>query len=312
MSNEVKKRSGIRSMSRRITPKSRKITDSVKVITIRELDKELFERFASLTKTWGKNVGEIFSRILENFLEIGSTNIFMPSFEERLKQMNCSYLEVIENLNELTIQKHDLTLLPKGVKLYFYNIRKLIFSEDINTSTLLDYVFRIKNSAVISSKNIQKLPYLSLFQNSSEYIGKNRKIKDVTIRNVNTKIWNDFIAHCQINASKASVIINRILWEVIPEMETTQILISKIKGPLDNILVVTSQKNVSINQEDLQKIADKKILFHRIEELILEDDISQEVFVEKVLGMYNCKKITFPKGISKLLQLSRVKEYPSK
>ncbi|MHA1441568.1 MAG: hypothetical protein ACTSPK_06885, partial [Candidatus Heimdallarchaeota archaeon] len=299
-------------MSRRIAPYSRKPTESFKVITIRELDKELFEQFTSLTKTWGKNVGEIFSRILENFLEIGSTNIFMPSFEERLKQMNCTYLEVIENLDELTIQKQDLISLPKGVKLYFYNIKRLIFSEDINTPTLLDYVFRIKNSAVIPPKNIQKLLYLSLFQNSSEYIGKNRKIKDVTIRNVDNKTWNDFIAHCQLNISKASVVINRILWEIIPEMEITQILISKIKEPLDNILVVTSQKNVSINQEDLQKIADKKVLFHRIEELILDEDISQEVFVEKVLGIYNCKKITFPKGISKLLQLSRVKEYPSR
>ncbi|MHA1503964.1 MAG: hypothetical protein ACTSPT_02100 [Candidatus Heimdallarchaeota archaeon] len=299
-------------MSRRIAPNSRKLAESFKVITIRELDKELFEQFTSLTKTWGKNVGEIFSRILENFLEIGSTNIFMPSFEERLKQMNCTYLEVIENLDELTIQKQDLISLPKGVKLYFYNIKRLIFSEDINTPTLLDYVFRIKNSAVIPPKNIQKLLYLSLFQNSSEYIGKNRKIKDVTIRNVDNKTWNDFITHCQLNISKASVVINRILWEIIPEMEITQILISKIKEPLDNILVVTSQKNVSINQDDLQKIADKKILFHRIERLILDEDISQEVFVEKVLGIYNCKKITFPKGISKLLQLSRVKEYPSR
>ena len=47
----------------------------------------------------------------------------MPSFEERLKQMNCTYLEVIENLDELTIQKQDLISLPKGVKLYFYNIK---------------------------------------------------------------------------------------------------------------------------------------------------------------------------------------------
>jgi len=298
-------------MSRRIAPSSRKITESFKVITIRELDKELFEQFASLTKTWGKNVGEIFSRVLENFLEIGSTNIFMPSFEERLKQMNCTYLEIIENLDELTIQKQDLTSLPKGVKLYFYNIKRLVFSEDINTPTLLDYVFRIKNSAVIPPKNIQKLHYLSLFQNSSEYIGKNRKIKDVTIRNVDTKIWNDFTSHCQLNDSKVSIIINRILWEIIPEMEITQILISKIKEPFDNILLVTSQKKVSINQENLQKIADKKVLFHRIEELNLQENISQEVFVEKVLGIYNCKKVTFPKGFSKLLQLSRVKEYPN-
>ena len=77
-------------MARRIPIKSKDSSQSSKVVTIRELDKDLFEQFASLTKTWGKNVGEIFSRILKNFLEIGSTNIFMPSFEERLKKMNCN------------------------------------------------------------------------------------------------------------------------------------------------------------------------------------------------------------------------------
>lgn len=298
-------------MSRRVPINLDNSLQSSKVVTIRGLDKELFEQFSSLTKTWGKNVGEIFSRILKNFLEIGSTNIFMPSLEDRLKRMNCTYLEIIENLDELVVQKQDLSSLPKGLKLYFYNIQKLVFSENIDTKTLLDYVYRIKNSAVFPPKNIPKLPYLSLFQNSPEYIGKNRQLKDVTIRNVETKIWNDFMAHCQLNYSKVSIVINRILWEIIPEMEITQILISKIKEPLENLYLITSHKSVSVNQENLLKIKDKKVLFHRIDELVLQDDISQEIFIEKVIGMYNCNKIIFPKGFPKLIKLSRVKDYPT-
>ncbi len=299
-------------MSRRVAIDQEKKAETAKVITIRELDKELFEQFTSLTKIWGKNVGEIFSRILKNFLEIGSTSIFMPSFEDRLKKMGCTYLEVIENLEELTIKKQDLTSLPEGVKLYFYNIKKLIFSEDINTPTLLDYVYRINNSSVIPPKNIQKLPYLSLLQINSEYLGKKRKIKDVTIRSVDSKIWNDFISYCQLNNNKTSIVINRILWEVIPEMEITQIMISKIKESIENVFLISSHESITINQNDLQKIGDKKVLFHRIKELTFKEDISQETFLEKVLGIYNCVNVNFPNDFSKLLQLSRVKDYPSK
>ncbi|MHA1124367.1 MAG: hypothetical protein ACTSO7_08920 [Candidatus Heimdallarchaeota archaeon] len=300
-------------MSKRIIIESKDPLKSAnKVVTIREVDRDLFEQFTSLTKTWRKNVGEIFSRVLENYLEIGSTNIFMPSFEERLKKMGCSYLEIIENLKELAIHKRDLTSLPKGVKLYFYNIKKLIFSEEINTSTLLDYVFRINNSVVIPPKNILKLPYLSLLQNSSEYLGKKREFKDVTIRSVDSKIWNDFIAYCQLNNNKTSIVINRILWEVIPEMEITQIMISKIKESIEDVFLISSHESITISQNDLQKIGDKKVLFHRIKELTFKEDISQETFLEKVLGIYNCVNVNFPNDFSKLLQLSRVKEYPSK
>jgi len=283
-------------MSKRIIIESKDPLKSAnKVVTIREVDRDLFEQFTSLTKTWRKNVGEIFSRVLENYLEIGSTNIFMPSFEERLKKMGCSYLEIIENLKELAIHKRDLTSLPKGVKLYFYNIKKLIFSEEINTSTLLDYVFRINNSVVIPPKNILKLPYLSLLQNSSEYLGKKREFK-----------------YCQLNNNKTSIVINRILWEVIPEMEITQIMISKIKESIEDVFLISSHESITISQNDLQKIGDKKVLFHRIKELTFKEDISQETFLEKVLGIYNCVNVNFPNDFSKLLQLSRVKEYPSK
>ena len=283
-----------------------------KVVTIRELDKELFENFVSLTKTWGKNTGIIFSKILRNYLESGGSNIFMPAFEARLKELNCNYLEIIENIDELTIEKKDLIALPEDVKFYFRNIKKLILSDDINTSIMLKYIYRISNSIVYPPDNIGKLSYLSLLQNYSFYPSTNRKLKDVTIRNVEKQIWNDFIVYCQLNNSKVGMLISRILWEIIPEMEITQILLSKIKEPLNNIYLITSQTAININQTNLKEINNKKVLFHRIEELTFQDGISNKEFIEKVVGIYNCKKVIFPKTFSKLLKLSRLNRYPTR
>jgi len=283
-----------------------------KVVTIRELDKKLFEQFVSLTKTWGKNTGTIFSKILSNYLESGGSNIFMPAFEERLKELDCNHLEIVENVVELTIQKKDLISLPDDVKFYFRNIEKLVLHEDIDTTTLLKYIYRISNSSVNSPKNVEKIFFLSLLQYYSKYPVKDRETKDVTIRNVEEQIWNDFISYCQLNNSKVGFLVSEILWGIIPEMEITQILLSKIKEPFRNICLITSQKAISINQRNLKEIKDKKVLFHRIDELIFQDDISNKEFVDKVVGIYNCKKVVFPKTFSKLLKLSRVHCYPTK
>lgn len=282
-----------------------------KVVTIRELDKKLFEQFVSLTKTWGKNTGTIFSKILSNYLESGGSNIFMPAFEERLKELDCNYLEIVENVADLTIQKKDLISLPDDVKFHFRNIEKLVLHEDIDTTTLLKYIYRISNSLVIPPKNVEKLFFLSLLQYYSKYPIKERKTKDVTIRNVEEQVWNDFTSFCQLNNSKVGFLVSEILWEIIPEMEITQILLSKIKEPFKNICLITSQKAISINQRNLKEIKSKKVLFHRIDELIFQDDISNKEFVDKVVGIYNCKKVVFPKTFSKLLKLSRVHSYPT-
>jgi len=282
-----------------------------KVITIRELDKKLFEQFVSLTKAWGKNTGTIFSKILSNYLESGGSNVFMPAFEERLKELDCNHLEIVENVVELTIQKKDLISLPDDVKFYFKNIEKLILHEDIDTTTLLKYIYRISNSSVTPPKNVEKLFFLSLLQYYSKYPVKDRKTKDVTIRNVEEQIWNDFTSFCQLNNSKVGFLVSEILWGIIPEMEITQILLSKIKEPFKNICLITSQKTISINQRNLKEIKSKKVLFHRIDELVFQDDISNKEFVDKVVGIYNCKKVVFPNTFSKLLKLSRVHSYPT-
>ena len=282
-----------------------------KVITIRDIDRELFEQFVSLTRTWGKNTGEIFSNILSNFLENGGSSIYMPAFEKRLNNCKWKHLEIIENVDELLIQKKDLVSVPEDVKFYLNNIKKLFFDDDIDSKTLLKYIYRIKNSTTNQPDSVKKIPFLSLLQNYSEYSVNKRKVKDVTIRNVIDQIWNDFKVFCQLNSSNIGILINQILWDIIPEMEITQILLSKIKEPARNAYLISSQKEISISHADLLEIGTKKVLFHRIEQLNFLEDISSELFMEKIVGIYNCKTVSFPKNFSKLLKLSRVKQYPS-
>ncbi len=281
-----------------------------KVVTIRDLDKELFERFSSLTKIWGKNTGTIFTNIIKNFLTRNGSNIFLPPLENHFRRRNFEHLEIIQNEEELHINKKDLSSLPDNVKFYFSNIKKLVIAEDIDTATLLKYIYRIKNSIVVVPESIEKIPFLSLLQNYPQYQNSNRVTKDVTIRYVNQQTWNDFTSFCQINSTKIGFLLSEILWEIIPEMEITQILLSKVEEPYDNIMVISTLNSAEINHTNIKAINSKRILFHRIGELVFQKDITNKDFLEKVVGIYNCEKTAFPKSFSKLLKLSRIHEYP--
>jgi len=282
-----------------------------KVVTIRGVDKELFEQFVSLTQAWGKNTGEIFSTIVGNYLQNGGgSRIYFPALEKRLKESFVKHLELIEGLEELFVDSKDLVSVPPGVKFYFSNIKKLTFSDGIDSQILLRYVYRIKNCIVQQPHKVKKLVFLSLLQDYPDYSAKGRLLKDVTIRNVIDQTWNNFKAFCQLHGSNVGSLINHILWEIIPEMEMTQILFSKIKGAQTNTFLISSQREVVIKGEDLLEIAPQQVLFHRIKKLTFREDVSSELFVERVSGIYNCTSVTFPKSFSKLLRLSRVKYYP--
>ncbi|MHA1630190.1 MAG: hypothetical protein ACTSXO_10850 [Candidatus Heimdallarchaeota archaeon] len=298
-------------MPPRITTSEKKDKSFSKVITIRGIDKLLFEQFVSLTRSWGKNTGEIFSTILSNFLQSGGgSHIYLPALEKRLEGNLFKHLEIIEDLDELFINYEDLSSVPQGVKFYFNNIKKLIFAEDINAQVLQEYVYRIKNCLVQQPRRVKKLVFLSLLQNYPEYSTNGRELKDVTIRNVKEQTWSNFKAFCQMHNSNVGTLLNHILWEIIPEMEITQILFSKLKNSQMNTLLISSQQEVVINKADLLEIAPQHVLFHRIKKLTFQEDISSELFVERVKGIYNCSSVKFPKQFSKLLKLSRVKYYP--
>ncbi|MFW9992433.1 MAG: hypothetical protein ACFFD4_10330, partial [Candidatus Odinarchaeota archaeon] len=122
--------------------------------------------------------------------------------------------------------------------------------------------------------------------------------------------YDEFITACQLNGQKVGDAVNELLWGFVPEMEAFQILIHEINTNPHDGLVVTLLNNLEVTKADLNAIKDKKILFHRIKKLVFAPDIDKDVFVNTVVGIYNCDEVILPETVPKLLRLSRVKKYP--
>jgi hypothetical protein len=137
-----------------------------------------------------------------------------------------------------------------------------------------------------------------------------QKEKDITIRNVDAKAYNEFVAYCQLNNRLVSEVVNVLLAQIIPEMEINQIIIGELQeNPLD-LLVISSLKKLEIKVDDLEQLNDEKIVFHRIKELTFSEKISNDLFISSVIAIYNCEEISLPNDLSNLLVASRVRKYP--
>ncbi len=274
-----------------------------KTITIRGVNKELYDQFRKLATFYGANIGHVFSKIIANY-EM-KRPLFIPHMRSRhAKQMK--KFEIIENIDELTINKSDL-IEAGELKYLFRNIRKLTFDSSVDNDTLLKYVYKIVNSNVITEGNISQLFLLSTLEDSPQI--ENNERKDVTIRNVDQDIYEEFVAKCQRDNKTIGDMVNSILARAVIEFEISHILAFELKVlPLETI-VISSKDNVVVANKDLNEISSRKVLFHRINKLIF-NNVSTENFINKVIGIYNCKNVSLPNNIPKLIRLSRVKNYP--
>ncbi|MFX0113582.1 MAG: hypothetical protein ACFFB3_03460 [Candidatus Hodarchaeota archaeon] len=279
-----------------------------KTITIRGVDKNLYEEFIGLTKAWGRNIGFAFSRIISYY---GKSHPFGSGLHSILKRMHkpSPSLEVIEGLDDLTISKKDLTE-AGNVKYYFKSIGKLVFDEEIDNRTLLHHVYEIRDCQVKMPETVSSLLFHSLVRNPPEYIPVDENLKDVTIRNVEKDTYDDFVATCQLKKKKIGDAVNEIFSRLIPEMEYRHILLLDLQVDPEDVLVVTSLDRLEAQARDLAEIQGRKILFHRIKELIFAQEVEKANFISAVIGIYNCDKVKLPPAVPRLIRISRVKEYP--
>ncbi|MHA2273890.1 MAG: hypothetical protein ACXACI_18725 [Candidatus Hodarchaeales archaeon] len=279
-----------------------------KTITIRGVDKNLYEQFIGLTKAWGRNIGFAFSRIISHYTK---SHPFAPSLHFILKRFHrpSPSLEVIEGLEDLTITKNDL-IEAGDVKYYFKSIKNLIFDEQIDNRTLLRHVSEIRDCQVKMPETVSSLLFHSLVRNPSEYSPITENFKDITIRNVEKDTYDDFVATCHLRKMKIGDAVNELLFRLVPEMEYRHILLHDLKVDPEEVLVVTSLDKLEASAQDLAEIQDRKILFHRIKDLIFAPDVEKEDFIEAVVGIYNCGKVDLPPAVPRLIQISRVKAYP--
>ncbi|MFX0095337.1 MAG: hypothetical protein ACFFBD_26620, partial [Candidatus Hodarchaeota archaeon] len=143
-----------------------------------------------------------------------------------------------------------------------------------------------------------------------KYKSPENNFKDVTIRNVITSVYDEFVSACQLNNQKIGDAVNELLAQVLPFIETMQILMHELTVDPSTVLVITSIDELTVTERDLSDIGDRKVLFHRIDRLEFHPDIDKSLFVKTVIGIYNCENIKLPLSVPKLIELSRIKKYP--
>ncbi|MHA1990886.1 MAG: hypothetical protein ACW981_07500 [Candidatus Hodarchaeales archaeon] len=277
---------------------------NLKTITIRDIDKDLYDRFMVLSKVFGHSTGFLFSRLLQSY----KSDRF-PGFAphpNRFQEKEFT-LELINDLEELIVTKTDLTDVGAKIKFFFKNIKNLVFTDDVDNQTLEKNVFKIKNCEVKWPERVSHLISHSLLRTKLPKKESSENLGSITIRKVNSDIYDEFLSACQLNNQKAGDIVNELLLELLPEVELNIIIIHELHEDPLKFLTITSIEELKVSSEDLEEIRERKLLFHRIDKITFNHDISTDLFIQKVAGIYNCKTIDLPDTVPKLIRISRIK-----
>lgn len=275
---------------------------NLKTITIRDIDKTLYDRFMTLSKVFGHSTGFLFTRLIQSY----KSDRF-PGFGPHRFQEKQFALELINDLDELIVTKADLTDVGDEIKFFFKDIKLLEFTDDVDNQTLEKYVFKIKNCEVKWPKRVSHLISHSLLRTKMPKIESSENLGSITIRKVNSDVYDEFLSACQLNNQKAGEVVNDLLLELLPEVELNIIIIHNFHEDPLKFLTITSIDELKVFSNDLEEIQERKLLFHRIGNLVFDQKISGDLFIKKVAGIYNCAKSEIPDSVPKLIRVSRVK-----
>ncbi len=282
-----------------------------KTITVRGVDKHLYDQFVSLAGLASGSIGSAFSHAISAHKKEFQRYFIPHRIRKILHTYHDESVEVIENQEELSISKEDLISVGENIKFVFKNINHLIFDETVDNKTLLNCVYRIRNCRVEAKGAISKLFLLSIDQSNIHKLPISNEFKDITIRNVNSSAYDEFVSNCQVNKQNIGDCVNDMLSEIIPHYEVLQILAHETSLNTLHPIILSLHDELSISQNDLEEIKERRILFHRIKKLHFSEDITSETFIQSVIGIYNCDEVMLPPSLPKLLRLSRVKDYPN-
>ncbi|MGC9113423.1 hypothetical protein [Acidilobus sp.] len=131
-----------------------------KVYTIRGLDPDLYDRFTKVAREVGVTVGDLMNMAMSNLLvtleaskdAAQKASSKVSKIAEKLKAAQSAAIktmvsvvgdfDLISDIDELTVSKNDLLALDKPV--VFSNIKRLVFSPDVDWDTINSKVRSIK------------------------------------------------------------------------------------------------------------------------------------------------------------------------
>ncbi|OLS19799.1 MAG: hypothetical protein HeimC3_44200 [Candidatus Heimdallarchaeota archaeon LC_3] len=279
-------------------------TENEKTITIRGIDKDLYERYMALTKVFAHSTGFMFSRLINHYKKDRTPEL---RHIRHMKSENEPTLELIKDLDKLKITKNDLMDAGEKIKYFFKNINHLEFASDVDNKVLEKHVYQIRNCKVNMPENISKLLMYSIIRSPKPISYTPDTTGSITIRKVQAEVYDEFLSACQLHNEKVGDAVNYLLTQVIPQVEITVIIMHELRENPLHFLTITTLDSLKVTKEDMEVIQERKLLFHRISNLEFAEDISSELFVEKVAGIYKCDNVSLPETVPRLIKLSRIK-----
>ena len=280
----------------------------LKRVTIRGVDSKLYDQVINLAPSTVLSMGELLTHVIQHATKGEKSKRFMRRhrFRMNLPKKFDSKLEIIEHLDEITVSKDDLISAGPNTVYAFLRIKNLIFSDDVDSETILNHVIFIsKCPNVKMSKNIPKLIASGLIRKKRRYkTTDNTVLKDITIRNVSKLDYHEFVAKAKREEKTVGELLNEILANMVPNFEIQHILHDQNEP---ESLVVSDLDKLTVTTHGLEELGHRKVLFYNINNLKFENNIPTELFQDKVIGMHRCSNTTRPSNIPDLLWLARFK-----
>jgi hypothetical protein len=273
--------------------------DDMKDITLRGVNKELYDQFTSFVKKIGAATGVVFTNVLISFLH-------QPwrMHGRRKAPMFGAPPENISDLDKLTITKSDLTAAGESTMYLFSNIKELIFEKDVDASTLVKHVKMIHHCNTNFLGNIPKLIKLGITRKVREYHHPTEvdQLTNITIRNVSSKVYDEFVAQAKSDGLTTGEFFSKILANTLAFFELRDVMLT-----LDNheALVVLFENELLVKSSDLEVLDKRKIIFYGIKQLEFAKDITQKLFQKTVFKIVRSEKVILPGNLPKLIVLSR-------
>lgn len=140
--------------------------ENKKTITIRGINRDLYERMVNVARNSGKTVGEVMNQAMMTFLGVaGRVGEKIDEATQKTISVGKAFIEgynevgkniyVVSDLEELRVSKNEIMTLGKPVS--FRNIRRLIL-DDIDQQTINQYIDSIISvDEVVVPSSINKL-----------------------------------------------------------------------------------------------------------------------------------------------------------
>ena len=147
-----------------------------------------------------------------------------------------------------------------------------------------------------------------------------RKRKDITIRGINSDLYDRAAEIARRTGKTIGEVINESLalfldlteglrMGIQPIIEGAKEAGKSLEAGISATVpvMIGTLEELEITKADLEQF-ERRVIFSNIERLVFADDVDAETFEKYVALIRDCGEVRVPKGISKLLLLSRCRD----